>query len=966
MTRAPRLVAAKTAAAMLDRAIAERGARCARACAALFRRHLRARRVLEGIVEGSPFLWQLARSDLDRLHLLLSGSPEERLKQLVTRTTSAVATARSEAKAMAALRRLKQESALLVALADIGGVWTLAEVTNALTAVAEAAVGAAVDRLLRDAHRAGRLALPDARHPGRGSGFIVLAMGKFGARELNYSSDIDLILLYERSAPLDGREPAPFFIRLGRDLVRMLQERTEDGYVFRVDLRLRPDPGSTPIAVATDMALEYYERLGQTWERAAYIKAWPIAGDIAAGERFLKDLSPFVWRRYLDHAAIADVHAMKRQIHAFRGHGAIAVEGHNVKLGRGGIREIEFFVQTQQLIAGGRSPGLRERETLKALDALLAEKWIGAQARAELADAYVHLRGVEHRLQMVADEQTHTLPGEPAAMERFARFFGARSREEFASALVLRLRNVQSHYAGLFEETAPLASVAGTFEFPEHADNRETLDTLARLGFREPLAASSLVREWLAGRRRSLRPEAARTDLKLLVPAFLDALARTGNADAALIAADRFFADLPGSVRLLAALRTHSDLVQLLATILGTAPRLAEIVAQAPSVLDGVLDPAFFGPPPGADVLAARLDAALADAPDFEELLDRVRRFGREHLVLIGVRVLSGALSAARAAEFYSALAEVVIRALHREVGARFAVDHGQVRRGESAVLAMGKLGGREMTAGSDLDLILLYDFDSERPESDGKRPLHAAEYFARLTKRLVGALTTPTNAGKLYDVDLRLRPSGRSGPVATSIASFHGYQRQEAWTWEHMALTRARVVSAPSALAARVGQGIADVLRLPRDPAIVRRDVYEMRRAVAQEKGESDRWDLKNAAGGLLDIEFIAQYLVLVHAADAPGIIDTNTGRVLAAAQTLGLLGTADAELLRAAWQLHHDLSQILRLCLTRPFEARTAGPGLLSLLARGAGLPDFATLEAHLAETQARVRECFERLLG
>jgi glutamate-ammonia-ligase adenylyltransferase len=379
-----------------------------------------------------------------------------------------------------------------------------------------------------------------------------------------------------------------------------------------------------------------------------------------------------------------------------------------------------------------------------------------------------------------------------------------------------------------------------------------------------------------------------------------------------------------------------------------------------------VLDPAFFGPPPGADLLAARLDAALKDAGDEEEFLDRARRFGREHLVLIGVRVLSGVLSAARAGEAYTTLAEVLIRAVHREVERRFALQHGRPRRGETAVLAMGKLGGREMTAGSDLDLILLYDFDPKHPDSAGARPLHATEYYARLTKRLVSALTTPTNAGKLYDVDLRLRPSGRSGPVATSLQSFKLYQREEAWTWEHMALTRARPVSGAAEFRQRIEREIARVLRLPREAAAVRRDVVDMRRAIAAEKSEDERWDLKNAAGGLLDLEFIAQDLVLEHAARHAEIVDSNTGRVLAAAQAIGALNTADAELLRGAWQLQSDLAQVLRLCLLKPFDPKTTGPGLLTLLARTAGLPDFTTLEAHLKDTQRRVRECFERMLG
>jgi glutamate-ammonia-ligase adenylyltransferase len=924
------------------------------------------RALLEGMADGSPFLWDVSRADPKMLARVLESPPEKRLPELIQETRRVVRGARDQNVVAGALRRMKREAALLIALADMGGVWALAEVTRALTALADTALGVAVDCLLAEAQRTGKITLPDPKQLGQGVGYFVLAMGKYGAGELNYSSDIDLIVLYEPDAPLvAGVEAGPFFVRLTRNLVRLLQDRT-DGYVFRVDLRLRPDPGSTQIAVATDAALAYYEHAGETWERAAFIKARACAGDVAAGEAFLKELSPFVWRRYLDHAAIAEVHAMKRQIHAFRGHGEVAVEGHNIKLGRGGIREIEFFVQTQQLIAGGRAPSLRGRETLPMLAELAKEKWIDERARDELTAAYIFLRRVEHRLQMVADEQTHTLPEDPAALGRFARFLGMSGREEFAAELTQHLLRVQTHYAHLFEDAPVLAAISRRLVFPADADDRETLDTLAGMGFRQPLQASAHVRNWLAGGHRVLSPEVARADLAAVIPTLLDALGRTGQPDPAIVACDHFFAALPGSARPLAAMRTHPDLVELLAVIFGTAPRLAEIVARAPSLLDGLLDPAFFGAPPGEAQLTERLAAQLADAPNHEELLDRARRFGREQMVLIGVRVLSGALSASQAGEAYARLADVLIRALHRAEEGRFAAIHGRIKGAESAVIAFGKLGGREMTAGSDLDLVLLYDFDPERPESDGARPLHAATYYARLTQRLVGALTTPTNAGKLYDVDLRLRPSGRSGPVATSLASFAIYQRDEAWTWEHMALTRARVVSASPAPRAKVETLIRDVLRSKRGPAKVAHDVREMRRAIAKERGEGDRWDLKYVAGGLIDIEFIAQYLVLVHAAAHPSILDTNTVRVLEAAQALNLIDAAAGELLRAAARLYHDLTQLLRLCLSGRFDAKTAGPGLLALLARAGGLPDFTTLEAHLADTRTRVRGVFTKILG
>jgi glutamate-ammonia-ligase adenylyltransferase len=963
--KAPRLSAPKAAKKAVAELLANSEAAAANSLKRLFEQKP-VLRLTEGIADGSPFLWGLIRDDPPRFATLLGSNPESHFANLIARRTQAASAAADQEAVARELRLMKREAALLIALVDMGGVWSFAEVAQSLTSVAEAAVQAAANFLLSKAQIAGQIRLPKPEVPSKGSGFIVLGMGKLGGGELNYSSDIDLIILFDPKAPLaDGVEPSPFFVRLTRDLVRLLQERTADGYVFRVDLRLRPDPGSTQAAVATDAAFAYYERSGQTWERAVFIKARPIAGDIAAGESFLRDLAPFVWRRYLDHTAIAEIQAMKRQIHAFRGHGEIAIEGHNIKLGRGGIREIEFFVQTQQLVAGGRAPELRGRQTLAVLDALAAGGWIDAKAREELATSYVFLREVEHRLQMVADEQTHSLPQDPDAFVRFARFFGSRGREDFAALLEHHLSRVQAHYARLFEDVPRNPSEASRLAFPPDKDDRETLDVLSAIGFRDPVAASAIVRGWLSGRYRALKPEAARANLTAIMTALLEALARSGDPDAALIACDRFFSELPGSERLFAALRTHPDLVRLIAVILGTAPRLGDIVARSPSLLDGLLDPGFFGASPSEEILTERLSAFLSEAKSEEQVFDRARRFGREQMVLIGVRILSGVLSASQAGEAYATLADVVIRALHREVERRFSEVHGHMRGAETAMLALGKLGGREMTAGSDLDLILLYDFDPRFPRSDGKRPLDGTQYYARLTKRLISALTTPTNEGKLYDVDLRLRPSGRSGPVATGLESFTLYQQEKAWTWEHMALTRARVISAVPAFCARIEALIREILCLKRDPRKVAADVREMRGLIAADKGEDERWDLKYAKGALVDIEFIAQYLSLVHASAYPKILDTNTVRVLERAQSLEILNPADGELLRAAARLYHDLTQLLRLCLPGRFDPAAAGSALLALLARAGGLPDFPTLEAHLADTQARVRRAFDRII-
>ncbi len=969
MTAKPRLFSPREAAARVDNWLAGIAHKPdGKALKRLFAAHAAVKTVVEGLAEESPYLWDLACADPTRLLAILQADPERRLKSILARTAAAMDATRDEKKAMALLRRMKAEAALLIALADIGGVWPLPQITRALTELADTAVSATVRFLLRDAARRGKLNPPDPARVEEASGYVVIAMGKMGAFELNYSSDIDLIVFFDPAAAAlaPEAEPAPLYIRLTRDLVRLLQERTADGYVFRVDLRLRPDPASTQIAISVPAALDYYESVGQNWERAALIKARPCAGDLAAGDAVLKNLSPFVWRKYLDFAAVTDVQAMKRQIHAYKGHGEIAIEGHNVKLGRGGIREIEFFMQTQQLIAGGRHPELRGRDTLAMLSVLADGGWISAPARDDLAAAYLFLRTVEHRLQMVADEQTQTLPTEREALERFVRFLGFTSRNAFAKVLVKHLRNVQRHYEQLFETMPPPGDAEAALVFPEAADDGEALAKLSALGFRRPAEMAARIREWLDGSYRSLKGEAARGHLAALIPPLLSHLARAENPDLAFASFDRFLAALHGSGRLFSLLRQHPDLIGFVVLVLGTAPRLADILARHPQVIDALLEPGFFGALPDETKLASELARALQQSTSYEDFLDRIRMFGQEQMFLIGARILSETVSAEQAGGAFAKLADVAIRAVHRAVEDNVAEIHGRLRGQETALLALGKLGGREMTAASDLDLIVVYDFDRDAPESDGRRPLYGSQYFARLTQRLINALTVPTNYGVLYPVDMRLRPSGRSGPLAAQIDGFESYQETEAWTWEHMALTRARVVSASPAFGSRVEAAIRKVLCRRRDPETVAGDIVEMRQAIAAEKGDGDRWDIKFAAGGLVDIEFIAQYLQLVHAADAPDILDTSTAKVLDKAWRLGVLPTREAEVLRPAVRLYQDLTQILRLCLAGGFDPKTAAAGLLRLLARAADLPDFTTLDAHIAETQARVRQSFLRILG
>jgi glutamate-ammonia-ligase adenylyltransferase len=926
-----------------------------------------ARTILLGVAEASPYLFELMRADAARLIRLLESEPETHLMRLIEKTCVEVVAAPGEAEAMQLLRAMKSEAALLIALCDIGGVWPLTQVTAALTDLAVASVQAALRFLLRREAARGKLSPANPDRPDDDSGLIVLAMGKMGAGELNYSSDIDLIVFFDSVATTlaPDIEPQPFFVRLTQALARLLQQRTGDGYVFRVDLRLRPDPASTQVAISIESALHYYEREGRTWERAAMIKARPCAGDLAAGEALMAELSPFVWRKHLDFAALADVHDMKRQMQAFRGQSEIAVEGHNVKIGRGGIREIEFFAQTQQLIAGGRHPQLRVRPTLQALDVLASSDWITYAARDELTAAYEFLRRVEHRLQMVADEQTHTLPDDAEAMERFARFFGYPSRAAFAHDLLLHLNIVQGHYEKLFEGDPTGSVKLPAIDYGAGPEDPRLLERLAALGFKKPIAVAKIVQDWMASEYRALRVEATRNAFVEFVPALIAGLAGAEEPDNAVAAFDRLLAALQRGGRLISLLSQNRDLVALVALVLGAAPRLGDMLARQPQIMDGLIDPRFFGAMPDRRELSARLAATLADADSYEDFLDRLRLFGQESLFLIGTRILSGTVSAQQAGTAFADVAEGIVHTVHGLVTERFAARHGRISGQQTAIIAMGRLGSREMTAASDLDLILLYDFDSERPDSDGERPLHGAHYFARFTQRLISAFTTRTNYGVLYEVDMRLRPSGRAGPVASHVKSFAAYQDLEAWTWEHMALTRARVISSSPEFRAQIEAIIHDVLTRPRDRASIAGDAVEMRRAIALEKGEGDIWDLKYAAGGMVDIDFIAQYLQLVHAADKPDILNVATPQVLDNAARLGVLAPSSAEILRSATRLYHDLTQILRLCVSGKFRPDASGEDLLRVMARAGDAPDFSSLQARLREMQAEVRRVFREIV-
>jgi glutamate-ammonia-ligase adenylyltransferase len=922
---------------------------------------------LGAILDLSEFMRDSVRRQPQALERLFDTPVGERL-EAINRTIAALPYQENatESGLMRDLRLLKSEAHFLIALAELAGDADVSDTVRRLSTLADCCVNAAVDFLLRDAHGQGKLKLPDPKKPARDSGWIVLGMGKLGARELNFSSDIDLIVFFDPQARaiIDPYEANELFARLTRRLLRILQDRTEHGYVFRTDLRLRPDPGSTPLAIPVSAALHYYESRGQNWERAAMIKARAVAGDIKAGDAFLKELQPYVWRKYLDYAAIADVHSIKRQIHAHKGHGEIAVKGHNVKLGRGGIREIEFFVQTQQLIAGGRFPELRGRETVPMLAELAEHNWITPEARDVLTRQYWFLRRVEHALQMIADEQTHTLPEDDEGLERVARMLGYADAVSFSKDFRDSLQQVEKHYAALFETAPELSSGIGNLVFTGDVDDPGTLETLHGLGFKRPSDICRVIRTWHFGRYRATQSAEARERLTELTPALLKAFGGTRRADEALIRFDEFLAGLPAGIQLFSLLQSNPALLQLLATIMSAAPRLAQIITRRPHVFDGLLDPALLSELPNRAYLAERLDSFLEGASVYEDVLDRLRIFASEQKFLIGVRLLAGAIDPPRAGKAFSDLADLTIGAALDAVCEEFAIRHGRVAGARVAVLGMGKLGSRELTAGSDVDLILLYDHDDGAEESDGEKPLAPSHYYTRLTQRLIAAVSAPTAEGVLYELDLRLRPSGNKGPVATHIDAFKKYQREEAWTWEHMALTRARPIAGDASLAAEVSAEISAVLAKPRDAAKIAAEAADMRKLIEAEKPPKDIWDIKLVPGGLIDLEFIAQVARLT------GQVDGKTSLTTSTADTLRHLASSFApdqvrRELADAYSLYLALTQIIRLCLTGPFDRDDVPPGLADLLIGVTDLPDFGVLEAHLKETSQTVRKHFGRLL-
>jgi len=892
-----------------------------------------------GAAGCSPYLARLMERDPDFAKAALTADPQETFAQVLA-DVAMVATLDKQAAVMTALRRAKDRAALLIALADLGGVWTLEQVTGALSGFADASIGAATDWLI--AGTRAKWALEDGP-----TGFFVLGLGKLGGGELNYSSDVDLIPFFDHAGRDAGEYGArkQVFNRLTRDLVKLLSSTTAEGYVHRVDLRLRPDPSSTPPCMSVDAAERYYESFGKNWERAAFIKARVVAGDAAAGGAFLDGMQPFIWRRYLDFAALEDVRNMKRLINKHKGHGAIAVAGHDLKLGRGGIREIEFFAQTQQLIAGGREPALRLDRTVETLTALEAHGWIAADARDGMIESYRLLRTVEHRLQMIADAQTHRMPDGDAQIACVAAFCGYDDPQAFGAMLRDHLVRVSTRFNRLFER-----------ESEEAETPVETPD------FAQPDTAQAILDRWRTGGIAATRNDRARAKLGALLPVILDAVAGAGDPDRALLEFDRFLSGLPAGVQILSLFEANPALLEMLTEICAAAPRLAAYLGRNSAVIDALLSRDFFAPTPDADALVTEYEARAPEESDFEGHLNASRRWAKERHFRIGAALLRGVDTPVEAGRAYAALAEACLRAMIVPATAEVARRHGPPPGAGACVVALGRLGSGEMTAASDLDLIVIYDDADET--STGAKPLDGPQYYARWTQRLTNALTAQTAEGAVYEVDMRLRPSGQSGPLATRLSAFERYQAEDAWTWEHMALTRARVIAGPEHLRARVEAAIAAALARPRDRGAVLREALDMRHRLAEANpvATGDAWSLKLTRGGLVDADFVWQALTLAHGCTGA----TDTDAALAALSDAGALDPDTAARLASAREFQAVLLHFIRLSHDGRFDPETAPAALKAVMARAAGAADFSAVEARLAEAQDTVRAVFVETFG
>ena len=785
----------------------------------------------------SPFLTGLIDRNADLMPMIHIGNFDEALAAALARSADSVGTA---------LRTQRQGVALVTAIADLSDVWDLTRVTHILSDFADHALDQAIAAAIQE------------RVPGApNQGFAVIALGKHGGRELNYSSDIDPIFLFDpKTLPHRERDDvAEAAVRYGRRVIELLSALDGDGYVFRVDMRLRPSPEVSPIVLPVEAAIGYYESSALAWEQAAFIRSRVSSGDRALGEYFLHAIQPFIWRKSLDFGQLKNISAMTAQIRDHYAKGQKMGLGFDLKRGHGGIRECEFFAQAHQLIHGGRDPALRVPDTRAALQALAAAGPISAQEAETLSGAYTQLRTFEHRLQMHSDRQTHEIPANRDTADAVARLHGLTDADAFIAAIAPITFMVAAIYDRMVD--------AGGSEGPRLADEGLPLEEqLTDLGYADPAAVMQRLARWRSGKIRAIRSPSARDAFEAVLPAIMAALAQAPDSDRAIARFDNMIEAMPSAINVFRLLEARRGLLQLVADILSYAPTLADDLGRQSRYLDALIDTSAMHLPGDVSALQDAMQRRIGNA-DYQSTLDIVRDYVGEKRFALGVQLIEGRSDALAIAQAYAHLAEASLDTLTTATLAEFEKAHGKIAGGELIILALGRLGGEALTHASDLDIILLFTGD-HLAESDGPRSLGATQYFNRLAQRVIAAMSVATASGALYEIDTRLRPSGADGLLCASVKSFDQYQRENAWTWEHMALTRARVLFGSVGARGQVGKIIRDVLHTKRDIAKLRHDIATMRKDMAAHKPPKGALDVKLLPGGLVDMEFIIHALQL------------------------------------------------------------------------------------------------------
>lgn len=831
-----------------------------------------------------------------------------------------------------ALRVARRRLALIVAAGDLAGEYPLERATGILSDFADRALDRAI-----------RAAIAERTPDAEPTGFVAIALGKQGSHELNYSSDIDPILLFDpKTLPTRPNEaPDEAAVRIAKRVVELLQARDGDGYVLRVDLRLRPSPEATPIAIPVNAAISYYESQALPWERAAFIRARACAGDAALGDYFLSAIRPFVWRRALDYGAIGEIRSITRRIRDHYAQGQAFGPGYDLKRGRGGIREVEFFAQVHQLIHGGRDPALRAPATLDALAKLSAAGWIADDTARDLGAAYRLLRTIEHRVQMIDDRQTHALPQARDSLDQVARLHGLADGDALIALIRPHIEAVGALYDALDSDgDSGLAS------------ERESLvGQLQAAGFADPEQAARLVQGWRAARYPALRSPAAQTALEAALPRLVDAMREAADPGAALLRLDAILSRLPSAINFFRLMEARPALARLLGTILSHAPTLADVLGRRVELLDRLIDATALGEVPDAQALADEMRGGDARG-DYQALLDHVRKVVNETRFALGVQIVAGASDPLAVSHGYARLADAAIQVLADATFAEFASAHGRVPDSELVILALGRYGGEALTHASDLDLVYLFTGDYSA-ESDGKKPLGAVLYYNRLAQRLSGALSVQTASGPLYEIDTRLRPSGAQGPLVVSLDGFAKYQRENAWTWEHMALTRARAVYGSPQARGAVQAVIDAVLNGDRPARDVVAEAAQMRDEMAAHKPPVGPFDVKLLEGGLVDLEFAVHVQQLIHRTG----FDPHLGRAI------GLL--AERGLVPAGLEAAHDLMTRLLVALRLVAPDGNAPPSATqAIVAQATGHQSWDDVVVALDAARQTVRDCWAQV--